>query len=131
MKTVYDNWMQGLIEENKMDTFNIPQYNPSPKELKLEIEKEGSFAINRLEVSEVSWNIGADDNEFCPSDEFKDGGDYVARYMRAVAESLLVSHFGEGVVDEVFRRYSNIITDRMSKEKTRFINVVVSVRKIG
>ncbi|CBI17466.3 unnamed protein product, partial [Vitis vinifera] len=47
---------EGLIDEEKMDSFNIPQYAPSPTEVKCEVEKEGSFTINRLEVSEVNWN---------------------------------------------------------------------------
>ncbi|CBI17473.3 unnamed protein product, partial [Vitis vinifera] len=47
---------EGLIDEEKMDSFNIPQYTPSPAEVKCEVEKEGSFTINRLEVSEVNWN---------------------------------------------------------------------------
>ena len=55
--------MQGLIDEEKMDSFNIPQYAPSPTEVKCEVEKEGSFTINRLEVSEVNWN--AYRGEFC------------------------------------------------------------------
>ena len=49
--------LQGIIKEEKLDTFNIPLYTPSPSEVKLEVLKEGSFAINRLEVSEVNCVI--------------------------------------------------------------------------
>ena len=48
--------MQGIIKKGQLDGFNVPQYNPSPSEVKLEVLKEGSFAINRLEVFEVNWN---------------------------------------------------------------------------
>ncbi|KAA8547402.1 hypothetical protein F0562_003734 [Nyssa sinensis] len=119
----------GIIEEEKMDSFNIPQYTPSPMEVKSEVQNEGSFAIDRLEATEVNWN--AYDNEFCPSEAFKDGGYNVAKCMRAVAEPLLVSHFGEIIIDEVFSRYREIVANRMSKEKTQFINVVVSLTKNG
>ncbi|KAK6258294.1 SAM dependent carboxyl methyltransferase - like 8 [Theobroma cacao] len=112
--------MQGLIEEEKLNSFNIPQYTPSPAEVKSEVLKEGSFMIDRLEVTEVNWN--AYQNEFDLSDAFKDGGYNVAKCMRAVAEPLLASHFGEAIIDEVFRRYRDIVANRMSKEKTEFVN---------
>ena len=121
--------MQGLIDEEKMDSFNIPQYTPSPAEVKCEVEKEGSFTINRLEVSKVNWN--AYHGEFCPSDDHKDGAYNVAMLMRAVAEPLLVSHFGGGIIEEVFSRYQKIVADRMSKEKTEFVNVTVSLTRRG
>ncbi|XP_059623617.1 S-adenosyl-L-methionine:benzoic acid/salicylic acid carboxyl methyltransferase 3-like [Cornus florida] len=121
---------EGLIEQEKMDSFNIPQYTPSPSEVKIAVEKEGSFAIDRLEASEVDWN--ACENGLSLSNGFKDGGSYnVAQCMRAVAEPLLVSHFSEAMMDEVFRRYREIIVDRMSKEKTQFINVVIAMTKTG
>ncbi|EXC35437.1 Salicylate O-methyltransferase [Morus notabilis] len=120
---------EGLIEEDKLDTFNIPQYTPCPSEVKSEVLKEGSFTINRLEVSQVNWD--AYHSDFSPSDALDDGGYSVAKCMRAVAEPLLVSHFGEGIIEEVFRRYREIIADRMSKEKTEFINVIISVTKRG
>ncbi|GMY12107.1 salicylate carboxymethyltransferase-like [Fagus crenata] len=120
---------EGLIEEEKMDSFNIPQYTPSPSEVKFEVLKGGHFSIDRLEVSAVKWNDY--DNEFSPSDAFSDDGYSVAKCMRAVAEPLLVSHFGDAIIEEVFRRYREIIADRISKEKTQFINVTISVTKRG
>ena len=112
-----------------MDSFNIPQYTPSPYEIKCEAEKEGSFTIDRVEVSEVNWN--AYDGEFCRSDAHKDGGHNVTMMMRAVAEPLLVSHFGDGIIDEVFSRYLKIVADRMSREKLEFVNVTVAMTKRG
>jgi hypothetical protein len=112
-----------------MDSFNIPQYTPSPSEVKFEVLKGGHFSIDRLEVSAVKWNDY--DNEFSPSDAFSDDGYSVAKCMRAVAEPLLVSHFGDAIIEEVFRRYREIIADRISKEKTQFINVTISVTKRG
>ncbi|KAJ4714332.1 putative Benzoate carboxyl methyltransferase [Melia azedarach] len=120
---------EGLIEEEKVNSFNIPQYTPSPDEIKSEVIKEGSYAIDRLEVSEVNWN--AYNNDFNVADAFKDGGYNVAKCMRAVAEPLLVSQFGEAIIDEVFKRYREILAQRMSKEKTNFVNVTVSLTKIG
>ena len=112
-----------------MDSFNIPQYTPSPSELRLEVLKEGSFSISRLEVSEVNWS--AYNSEFSSADGFCDGGYNVAQSMRAVAEPLLVSHFGDAIIEEVFRRYREILSDRISKENAQFINVTISMAKKG
>ncbi|KAL2966495.1 hypothetical protein AAZX31_16G120900 [Glycine max] len=124
--TMQINWNH---KEEQLDTFNIPLYTPSPSEVKLEVLKEGSFAINRLEVSEVNWNAFDDWNalefESERSDTLSDGGYNVAQCMRAVVEPMLVSHFDEAIIEEVFSRYQQILADRMSKEKTKFTNVTI------
>nr|POE75048.1 salicylate carboxymethyltransferase [Quercus suber] len=120
---------EGLIEEDKMDSFNFAQYTPSPSEVKSEVLKGGYFSIDRLEVSAVKWNDY--DSEFNPSVAFSDDGYSVANCMRAVAEPLLVNQFGDATIDEVFRRYRKIIADHISKEKTQFINVTISMKKSG
>ncbi|WCJ24975.1 S-adenosyl-L-methionine-dependent methyltransferases superfamily protein [Euphorbia peplus] len=120
---------EGVIEEESLDSFNIPQYTPSPFEVKSEIVKEGSFSIDRLEVSEINWNAYYDDP--IVSEQHKDQGYNVASCMRAVAEPLLVAHFGfdDQTVSDIFHRYRCIVADRMTKEKTNFINITVSVTK--
>ncbi|XP_054793942.1 S-adenosyl-L-methionine:benzoic acid/salicylic acid carboxyl methyltransferase 3-like [Prosopis cineraria] len=111
----------GIIKEEEVDSFNIPQYTPSPSEVEQEIVKQGSFSINSMEVSAVNWNA--------KSEVVSDGGYSVTKCMRAVAEPLLISHFGERIVEEAFKRYQEILTDHMSKEKTEFINVTLSVTR--
>ncbi|KAK6237424.1 hypothetical protein QUC31_002893 [Theobroma cacao] len=122
-----DMVFEGLIKEEKLNSFNLPNYLPSPAELKSEVLKERSFTVDRLEVTEVNWN--AYQNEPDLSDAFKDGGYNFAKCIRAVTEPLLASHFGEAIIDEVFRRYRDIVADRMSKEKTEFVNVTISLIK--
>ncbi|KAI9081277.1 hypothetical protein K1719_036777 [Acacia pycnantha] len=134
-KALNDMASLGIIKEGVVDSFNIPQYTPSPSEVEREVVKQGSFSINRVEVSAVNWNAYDDagwntkNSEFSESEVASDGGYNVAKCMRAVAEPLLISHFGESVIEEVFRRYQEILTDRMSKEKTEFINVTLSVTR--
>ncbi|CAJ2646456.1 unnamed protein product [Trifolium pratense] len=128
-----DMVLEGIIMEEQMDTFNIPQYAPSSSKVKLEILKEGSFTIDRLEVTEIHWNAYNDWNDTnfessLPKSRI-DGAINVTNCMRAVAEPLLANHFGEAIIDEVFVRYQEILVDRMSKEKTEFINVSISMTK--
>nr|UMB49583.1 salicylic acid methyltransferase [Carica papaya] len=122
-----DMVLEGIIEEEKLGSFNIPQYTPSPEELKTEVIKERSFTVDRLEVTRVHWD--AYHGELSPFDAVMDGGYNVANCMRSVAEPLLVSHFGEEIIEEVFYRYRKILADRMSKEETQFVNVIISVVK--
>ncbi|CAI9276518.1 unnamed protein product [Lactuca saligna] len=121
---------EGLIEERQMDSFNIPQYTPSPKEVKNEVEKEGSFLIDCLDVSEVTWDSSTDNNLIQPKEckEGDIGGYNMAKCMRAVAEPLLARHFGLSITNEVFLRYRKIIIKCMSKEETKLINVTVSMK---
>lgn len=116
-----------MIKEEQMEGFNIPQYTPSPSEVELEVEKEGSFSITAMEVSVVPWNA-YDDSEYGNlSESLRNGGYNVAKCMRAVAEPLLISHFGEAIVEEVFYRYQQILTETMSEEKNHFVNVTISL----
>ncbi|CAI0376967.1 unnamed protein product [Linum tenue] len=122
-----------MIDQEKLDRFNIPQYMPSPAEVEAEVHTQGSFAIDRLEVSKVSWDVS--NGELSGSDEghMKNAAGYnIANNIRVVAEPLLVSHFGAGgeeVIDEVFRRYAAIVSERMANEKTEFVNVIASLTK--
>ncbi|CAN1308475.1 Salicylate carboxymethyltransferase [Linum perenne] len=47
---------EGFISKERLDSFNIPFYMPSPKEIEAEVQKQRSFTIDRIEVTEVSWN---------------------------------------------------------------------------
>ncbi|XP_054822739.1 S-adenosyl-L-methionine:benzoic acid/salicylic acid carboxyl methyltransferase 1-like [Prosopis cineraria] len=121
-----DMVLEGLIKEEQMDGFNLPNYTPSPSEVNLEVVKEGSFTVNHMEVSEVSWKVA------CGEEDFSDGYGYkVAQCIRAVYEPLVVSHFGEAIVEHVFRQYQEILADRMLKENTVSINVTVSMTKLN
>lgn len=120
--------MQGLIEETKLDSFNLPQYTPSPPEVKAIVQAEGSFIIHRLETYTVSWDPEDKAIQKFVFDRSIMGGK-VATYMRAVAEPLLTSHFGEAIIDELFKRYRDIVSEHMESEDTKFTNLVISLEK--
>ncbi|XP_058736176.1 salicylate carboxymethyltransferase-like [Vicia villosa] len=128
-----DMVLEGIIKEEQLDTFNIPQYTPSPSEVKLEVLKEGSFNVDQLEVSEVNWNVLDEWNalacESHSSESLNDGAYNVTQCMRAVSEPMLINHFGESIIEDLFNRYQEILIDRMSKEKTKFVNVTISLTR--
>ncbi|XP_011100460.1 salicylate carboxymethyltransferase isoform X1 [Sesamum indicum] len=114
---------QGLIEENKLHTFHIPYFTPSPAEVAAEVEKEGSFALNAVEVSEISWAACSN------SPLHSENAWHMASCLRSVAEPLLVEQFGEVLIDELFENYRKILSHRMSVEDNKFVNVSVSMTR--
>ncbi|OMP06216.1 SAM dependent carboxyl methyltransferase [Corchorus olitorius] len=119
--------LQGLVEESDVDSFNMPYYTPCQEEILEIVEKEGSFDIDKLEIFQVDWD---------PEDDFSDtnfvfnkykSGQNVAKCIRAVTESLLASHFGKNIIEDLFSRYAENVADHLSVEKTKFVNVVISL----
>lgn len=120
-----------------MDSFNIPQYTASPSELEEEVLKEGSFHINLIKTSAISWNCancyydGNEKDHKCSASELASNNcaQKLANCMRAVAEPLLINHFGEAIIEDVFKQYQQILTHHMSKEKNEFVNVTISMTR--
>ncbi|CAN1157626.1 Salicylate carboxymethyltransferase [Linum perenne] len=119
----------GFISKERLDSFNIPLFMPSPKEIEVEVQKQGAFAIDQIEVTEGSWDPYKGEENVAESE--KDCGHNVAKCMRAVAEPLLASHFGSNqkIIDEVFRRYRVLVSEWMFTKKASFVNVTVSLTK--
>ncbi|KAF7810867.1 7-methylxanthosine synthase 1-like isoform X2 [Senna tora] len=94
---LHDMLSQNLIEEEKLEEFNIPLYNPTEDEVREVIEEEGSFRIERLEVESTIFNDNSGSNG-----GFDDNmrSEFIAKHMRAASEPLLKSQFGEAVMDE-------------------------------
>jgi jasmonate O-methyltransferase len=108
---------QGLIEEEKVDSFNIPMYCPCPEEVSNEVAREGSFEIQRLELLRRSENFPREEMEaITGSASAKDAyGKKLAKQLRAVMESLMKHHFGEEIMDALFERYGEILGRRLSE----------------
>ncbi|XP_027771951.1 salicylate carboxymethyltransferase-like isoform X2 [Solanum pennellii] len=113
---------QESIDEEKVNSFNIPLYNPSPSEVMYIVEKERFFTIDILKTSEIQRNS-------CDDEKYD-----MAKSFRSVAEPLLVSHFGhdELNMDQVIHKYNQVIAnDRKAMEKIMFVNVTVSLTNIN
>ncbi|XP_057975429.1 probable jasmonic acid carboxyl methyltransferase 2 [Malania oleifera] len=133
---------EGRVEEEKVDTFNVPFYAPSLEEVRAEIEAEGSFVIDKLEAIEIDYDIGGDDsstaNNFSVENDHTRRlqklamGHKMAKMIRAVVESMIEYHFGFGgdVMDNLFKRYGDILGDYLLKTRAnKFINLILSVIK--
>ncbi|KAK1301825.1 Jasmonate O-methyltransferase [Acorus calamus] len=109
---------EGLIEEEKIDSFNAPYYTPSPKELVEVIEGDGSFTIDRLEILEM------DLEKIMTTNNDDDHG-------RAIMETMLKSHFGSEIMDDLFHRFEENLKEFLSRKYPVAISILVSLVRKG
>ncbi|XP_073000567.1 probable jasmonic acid carboxyl methyltransferase 2 [Typha latifolia] len=125
----------GLVEEEKVDSFNAPYYAPSLEEVKNEVINEGSFAINKIELFEASLEYAEEDysNTKEPRSRSRcnsNCAELMAKGNRAVIECMLKSHFGEDIIEELFERYCILLEEYYSLHKAELTNIVVAMTKI-
>ncbi|KAG9137480.1 hypothetical protein Leryth_016774 [Lithospermum erythrorhizon] len=116
--------MQGHIEEDKLYSFNIPLYTPSPSDIEKLVEEDGCFTIEYVDSFEDDWNESRKDSLV------NDDGFNFMNTVRSVVEPLLLEHFNEGaIIEEIFKRYQKRIADCMAKEKTTLISLVACLKR--
>ncbi|XP_052201548.1 probable jasmonic acid carboxyl methyltransferase 2 isoform X2 [Diospyros lotus] len=123
---------EGLVEEEKIDSFNAPYYAPSPEEVRMLAETEASFLVDRLEAFEIEWDGGGGGGGGynCAGGEMPSKGHLVAKTVRAVVEPMLESHFGKEMdMDDLFRRYAGLVGDYLSVNRSKYVNLAVSFVK--
>ncbi|KAM7262479.1 hypothetical protein ACFE04_000162 [Oxalis oulophora] len=119
----------GLIEESKLDTFNIPFYEPYVDEVKDLIESEGSFMINRLETFRHSWYANMDDGDTRLVFDNHAKAKYVAHRIRAAGEPIVASHFGGEIMDDLFHRFCHNALGVIEQGQGFVNNVVISMTR--
>ena len=127
--------LKGIIEEENIDAFNAPYYAASSEELKIAIEKEGSFSIDRLDISPVDWegeSISEKSYDIVRSkSESLASGRRVAKTIRAVVEPMLEPTFGQNVMDELFERYAKIVGEYLYVSSPRYALIIVSLVRMS
>ncbi|XP_010243764.1 PREDICTED: probable S-adenosylmethionine-dependent methyltransferase At5g38100 [Nelumbo nucifera] len=85
----------GLMSEDKVDSFNLPLYATSPKELEALIERNGCFSVEGMEaLNRPMTHDAAYNAKLCLS------------HMRATLEGPIREHFGTEIIDELFHRFA-------------------------
>ena len=109
-----------------LDKFNMPYYATTAEEVRHVIKTEGSFDIQRLEIVKVDWDANMNKNLRSGK---HNGGTYVAMTIRVVSESILASHFGEEIMDNLFQRFAIKMDEYLVTEKGEYANIVVSMKR--
>ncbi|KAL3523682.1 hypothetical protein ACH5RR_016516 [Cinchona calisaya] len=113
-KAINDLVVEGHVEEEKLDSFNIPLYAPSVEEAKYIIEGEGSFEILNLQTFKLPIKAEAA---------------VVARSIRAIYEPMLASHFGEAIMPDLFNRFAKETEKVLQMGKGFNNNMIISLAK--
>lgn len=84
--------LQGLFDISKVDSFNLPNYFPSPNELKALEERNQDFILERIEIlnNPPKCHTTPDSKSF-------------AMFMRVLIEEAVWNHFGSETIDELLR----------------------------
>ncbi|CAH9127316.1 unnamed protein product [Cuscuta epithymum] len=115
------HWLtQGMIEMGKLESLRIPIYHPTEKEMREIIQEDGSFTIERLESLRMCWdgsNLNEDgtDNDLYRFVDVGKRGVFLTKYLRSVFEPILRAQLGEGLMDELFLRFQNKVTQFMDR----------------
>ncbi|OVA04860.1 SAM dependent carboxyl methyltransferase [Macleaya cordata] len=104
----------GIIDEAKVDEFNLPLYFPSPQEIEAVVEKDRCFSIERVEVMR---------RPDCNAKVY-------SNTIRAIMEPGTKQHFGsDEIIDELFHRFTNKIVDSPSILKSGTNNLLFFLLK--
>ncbi|KAK7349976.1 hypothetical protein VNO77_07939 [Canavalia gladiata] len=128
-KVLNDMVQEGLVEEKKVDFFDIPIYNPTAEEIKQVIEVEGSFILETLKSIKIDWdgNIQEDVDDFVL--DYKIRGDFVSKYMRAGFEPLISAEFGKDIMDELFSRFTKKVAQLIKLDTMEYTFWIVTLSK--
>nr|DAD35801.1 TPA_asm: hypothetical protein HUJ06_006441 [Nelumbo nucifera] len=89
----------GLTDEAKVDSFNLPMYLVSPREIEDLVERNGYFSIERLEQI---TNLTTPDVQTG------------TMHLRAAMQGIIGKHFGSEIIDQLFDRFSEKLADQSS-----------------
>ncbi|KAL1217037.1 Salicylate/benzoate carboxyl methyltransferase [Cardamine amara subsp. amara] len=130
-KSLRDLVSEGLLSASKVDSFNMPFYDPSKEEVMETIGNEGSFEINDLEIHGFDLGQSKHDEDYkLHSQRSKAGQKEAASCIRAVSESIIVAHFGVDIIDALFNKFAYHVSQHTScTDKTTVTLVVSLIRK--
>ncbi|CAL4961878.1 unnamed protein product [Urochloa decumbens] len=112
---------QGMVEQEKVDAYNVPFYAPSVKEVEEEVRREGSFRMDYVQTYEINLSSSGD---------AKEDGQTVSMAIRAIQESMLSHHFGPEIVDALFHRYTDLVTESMEREEVKSVQIGVVLTRL-
>ncbi|KAL0560748.1 hypothetical protein IC582_001161 [Cucumis melo] len=115
---------EGLISNEKRDSFNIPVYAPSLQDFKEVVEADGSFSINKLEVFKGGSPLVVNQ-----PDDAAEVGRALANSCRSVSGVLVDAHIGDRLSEELFYRVERRATNHAKDllEKLQFFHIVASL----
>ncbi|KAI7754715.1 hypothetical protein M8C21_009475 [Ambrosia artemisiifolia] len=130
-QSLVDLIKEGLVRESDINSFNVPLYFPCEEELKNIIEHERSFSLENMNFLKLNWDPqDTDYMNMNESDELSQiHGKNVSKLMKAILEPLLISHFGNSIIDMLFKKLEKHVAEYLTKKKPRSLFVTISVTR--
>lgn len=98
-------------------------YAPSKEELEDEVRKEGSFKIEVIEKFEADKVVGGNYTSLSY-------GVAVAKAVRSIQEPMIVHHFGEDILDNLFQLYGKLVDQELRKDDISSITIALVLTKL-
>ncbi|KAL2337893.1 hypothetical protein Fmac_012339 [Flemingia macrophylla] len=124
-----DMVLEGLVEEAKLDSFNLPIYGPTIEEVRQVIETEGSFILETLKTFKIGWDANFEEEVGDYVLDNKMRGEFIAKSIRSVFEPLLTAEFGKDIMGELFSRFGEKVAQLIELDTLEYTNLVMSMRK--
>lgn len=106
----------------------MPYYAPSVDEVTQLIRKNDLFDIEDMRLFESNWDAHDDsDGDAVPN--CSSSAENIAKIIRAGIEPLIINHFGEDILDELFMAYTSILEKDLEKGKAMCPVMVVTLKK--
>ncbi|XP_073365641.1 anthranilate O-methyltransferase 2-like [Aegilops tauschii subsp. strangulata] len=123
------HWLsRGLLEKEKLDSFNLPIYAPSVNEVKEVVAQNGLFNISHIKLFESNWDPH-DDSEGGEVQNSEQSGINIAKSLRAVFGPLLAKHFGESLLNRLFKKCANYATQHLERGEGKYLLICVSLKR--
>uniref|UniRef100_A0ACD5WNC9 Uncharacterized protein n=1 Tax=Avena sativa TaxID=4498 RepID=A0ACD5WNC9_AVESA len=119
---------QGLVEKEKLDSFNLPFYMPSVNEVNAVVVQSTLFNISHVKLFESNWDP-YNDSEGDEVQNSIQSGVNSAKCLRAAFSPILASHFGESLMDELFVKCAYLAAQHLEKEKSKYLLICVSLKR--
>ncbi|XP_059451292.1 loganic acid O-methyltransferase-like [Corylus avellana] len=114
--------VEGVVSEDMVDSFNLPQYHPSKQEVCTLIQRNLCFSIERMEPLVRPARKG-----IAPTVEM------VISTLRAVYQEIIAGHFGDDIIDELFDRLKKkvVVSDILSQstDKSWMLELYVLLKR--
>ncbi|KAF3338345.1 anthranilate O-methyltransferase 3-like protein [Carex littledalei] len=120
--------LEGLVEEEKLDTFNLPYYAPSAEEVEAIVNLQGLFDIITFQTFQLNLDPFDELDDDVVLDNVQSGAN-CTKAIRCVLEPMIASHFGSAIVDDLFSRFATNVAKHLLKEKTKFPSLAISLKK--
>ncbi|BAF28001.1 anthranilate O-methyltransferase 1 [Oryza sativa Japonica Group] len=123
---------EGRVAKEKLDSFNIPFYCPSADELKQLVQQCELLDISDIQLLEIDGNAMDDSEQAEGISATHTAGESMSASLRAAMESLIASHFGEGILEELFtvfaRNFTSYIESDVEKSGVTVITLYLQAK---